>query len=259
MKKIILFLLINSLFIIPVFARDNRLYLVESDGGLYYESKLIDEDVFMKHTDMVPGEKYTDILKIENAASDKYLLFFKVNDSDDQFLRNIIMRVYIDDTLIYNGIATGEDYVGDNISLKNIVCLGYVEPGVTHEMKVTTQLSKKYTDVTNDAISSIDWTFYAQYPATEEPEPLPQPAPIDPDDPDPEPHTDPDVPIIIPDDPHYDDPNPADTPGIVEILPIPNTGISSVFDSRFVSIYAEIALGMSILVVFAYRKKTEKQ
>ena len=126
-------------------------------------------------------------------------------------------------------------------------------------MKVTTQLSKNYTDVTNDAISSIDWTFYAQYPATEEPEPLPQPAPIDPDDPDPEPHTDPDIPIIIPDDPHYDDPNPADTPGIVEILPIPNTGISSVFDSRFVSIFALIALGMSVLVVFAYRKKTEKQ
>lgn len=252
MKKIVLFLLINSLFIIPVFARDNRLYLVESDGGLYYESKLIDENVFMKHMDMVPGKKYTDILKIENGASDKYLLFFKVNDSDDEFLRNIIMRVYIDGELIYNGIATGEDYIGDNISLKNIVCLGYIEPGVTHEMKVTTQLSKNYTDVSNDALSSIDWTFYAQYPATEEPQPLPKPAPIDPDEPDPEPHTD-------PVDPHQDDPNPADTPGIVEILPIPKTGITNVFDSRFVSIFALVAFGFSILVVLAYRKKSEKQ
>ena len=245
MKKIILFLLISSLFVIPVFARDNRLYLVEADGGLYYESALIDENVFMKHLDMVPGKSYTDILKIENGASDKYLLFFKINDVDDEFLRNINMKIYLDNTLIYNGVATGEDYVGNNINLRDIVSLGYIEPGVDHEMKVITQLSPDYSDITNEALSSIDWTFYAQYPATEEPDPTPHP-----DDPDPI--------IIDPDNPSYNDPI-SENDGIIEILPIPKTGISRLNDSRIVSICALLGIGMSLLIVLVYRKRSEKQ
>ena len=249
MKRIILFVFLSLFLVIPVFAENekNVLHFVEGDEGLYYESKFINENVFMKHLDMIPGEKYYDSLFIENGADDKYILYFKVDDKNDDLLNNIVMRIYLNDELIYNGYATGEDYYSDGINLRNVICLGYVNPDDEYEMKVETYISPKYTDYNNLDTSTIDWHFYAQYPAVDIPEPLPKPHPVEPDEPDPVEPSKPDEPS-----------NPADNPGIVEILPIPNTGISiSKIDNRIVSICALLGLSLSIIIVLIFRKKED--
>lgn len=248
MKKVILFLLLSFFVVVPVYARDNVLHFVEGDDGLYYETQLIDEDVFMKHLDMIPNEVYTDSLYIENAAEDRYLLFFKMDDVDSELLKNIIMRIYLNDELIYNGLATGEDYYSDGIDLRNIVCLGYFNPGEDYEMRVETSLSNGYTTSSVDT-SSINWHFYAQYPAVDEPEPLPKPHPVDPivdpqDEPvDPEP--------IIPS-------NPTDNPGIIEILPNPDTGLSGKFNGRLITIIALLGFSFSIIIALIFGNKKEE-
>ena len=246
MKRIMLFIFISLFLITPVFAEGERnvLHFVEEEGGLYYESKFINENVFMKHLDMVPGKKYNDILYLENAAEDKYLLYFQIEDVNTELLKNIVMRIYINDEMIYNGLATGEDYYSDGINLRNVVCLGFIEPDTEYVMKVETYLSPSYTNTNNLDTSTIDWHFYAQYPAVDEPEPLPKPHPIEPDNPEPQ---EPDEPV-----------KPSDNPGIVEILPIPNTGLAGgKYDSRIVTICALLGFGFSIIMFLIFRNKEE--
>ena len=249
MKRIILFIFLSLFLVVPVFAEGERnvLHFVEGDDGLYYEGKFLNEDVFMKHLDMIPGKKYNDTLYIENAANDKYLLYFQVDDENSELLKNIIMRIYINDEMIYNGLATGEDYYSDGINLRDVICLGYIEPDEEYEMKVETYLSPDYSNINNLDTSTIIWHFYAQYPAVDVPEPLPKPHPIEPDNPNPPEPDNPDGPV-----------NPADNPGIVEILPIPNTGIcGGTIDNRIVSIVALLGLSFSIIMFLIFRNKEE--
>ena len=249
MKRIILFVFISLFFVIPVFAANERnvLRFVETDDSLYYEKELIDDYYFMKHLDMVPGKKYIDKLYIENAADDRYLLFFSIDNIDGNLLDNIMMRIYINDELIYNGVSTGQDYYGDTINLQNTVCLGYVNPDDVYEMKVETFLADDFESDGSVDTSTIDWHFYAQYPAVDEPEPLPKPHPIDPDSPvDPHGSDEP----VVPDEP-IDNPG----TGVIEILPIPDTGINGEYNGKLVTISALVGLSFAIIVVLIFRNK----
>ena len=59
MKKILLLIGILFISISNVYAKDNRLYFIEDNDKLYYDSKSFDEELFMNHTDMILGEIYT--------------------------------------------------------------------------------------------------------------------------------------------------------------------------------------------------------
>ena len=82
MKKVLLFLLLLVASFSFVYAKENRLYFTESNNRIYYESRLLNEKVFMKHTDMVPGASYTDELTIENGTNTKYTLYLKAIPRD---------------------------------------------------------------------------------------------------------------------------------------------------------------------------------
>lgn len=168
MKKIILILALFIVSILSVQAKENKLYFTDYDKHLYYESSLIDEDVFMKHTDMVPGSSFTDELILENGTKTKYTLYFQVkpkkqsNDADE-FLENIQMTIKLDDKVIYNGKATGLDYNNDGINLQDAILIGEIKPSKKLKMTVETSLSKDYDNTNYDELSYIDWSFYAQY------------------------------------------------------------------------------------------------
>lgn len=171
MKKILLFISM-LVFVAPVYARENKLYFTESDDRIYYESKLLDEDVFMKHTEMVPGESFVDELIIENGTNTKYTLFFKVLPKEqsvaaDRLLENIIMKISIDDKVVYEGRATGLDYTNSGINLQEAILLGDFVPSKESKMVVETMLSEEYSDTINNEFSYVDWAFYAQYEDSE--------------------------------------------------------------------------------------------
>jgi hypothetical protein len=166
LMSIILFAI--AIAIVPVNAKENRLYFTESKNRLYYESSLIDENVFMKHLDMVPGKTYTDELIIENGTKTKYSLYFKVIPTEqsseaEDFLENILMRIYIDGVEFYEGKTTGMDYSENGKSLQDTVYLGDIKPSSKHKMVVETKLSEDYMNTEYTEESLIDWSFYAQY------------------------------------------------------------------------------------------------
>lgn len=168
MKKFVLFISLFALSVLSVQARENKLYFTEENNRLYYESKLIDEDIFMKHIDMTPGESFTDELLIENGTNTKYTLYFKVvprNQSAeaDELLENIIMKIKLDEEIIYEGKATGLDYTEQGIDLQKAILLGNFTPSKNSKMVVETKLSENYDNTELNEFSYIDWSFYAQY------------------------------------------------------------------------------------------------
>lgn len=174
MKKLILIIIIYFLSFIPVFAKENKLYFTESDDRLYYESKLLDENVFMKHLDMVPGDTFVDELIIENGTNTKYTLYFKVNlreqsSEANELLENIIMKIKLDDEVIYDGIATGNDYKNQGVDLQNAILLGDFSSKRNAKMIVETKLSEDYDNTNFNDLSYIDWSFYGQYDKSEPP------------------------------------------------------------------------------------------
>ena len=174
MKKIVLFISLFALCILPIEAKENKLYFTEENNRLYYESKLIDENVFMKHIDMTPGENFTDELYIENGTNTKYTLYFKVVPREqsaeaNELLDNIVMRIKLDDKIIYEGKATGLDYTDQGINLQKAILLGEFTPSKNSKMVVETKLSENYDNTEFSDFSYIDWSFYAQYDDSEPP------------------------------------------------------------------------------------------
>ena len=168
MKKFVLFISLFALSVLSVQARENKLYFTEENNRLYYESKLIDEDIFMKHIDMTPGESFTDELLIENGTNTKYTLDFKVVPREqsaeaDELLENIIMKIKLDEEIIYEGKATGLDYTEQGIDLQKAILLGDFTPSKNSKMVVETKLSENYDNTELNEFSYIDWSFYAQY------------------------------------------------------------------------------------------------
>lgn len=168
MKKIILIICLMFCIIVPVYAKENKLYFTESDDRIYYDGQLFDEDVFMKHIDMLPGDKYTDELIIENGTKTTYKLYFKVDPKDNgeeslEFLENIYMKISLDGETIYEGNTTGINNTDDSINLQNAILLGEFTPSRTSKLVVETKLSEDYDNVDYNDFSYVDWSFYAQY------------------------------------------------------------------------------------------------
>ncbi len=174
MKKFILFISLFALNILPVQAKENKLYFTEENDRLYYESKLIDEDIFMKHIDMTPGKSFTDELLIENGTNTKYTLYFKIvsrkqSAEADELLENILMKIKLDGKTIYDGKATGLDYTNQGINLQKAILIGDFESSKKSKMVVETKLSENYDNTEFNEFSYIDWSFFAQYDDSEQP------------------------------------------------------------------------------------------
>lgn len=179
MKKIILIFILFNIFIVAE-AKENKLYFTESNDRLYYESSLVDSNLFMNHNDMVPGSNYEDELIIENGTNTEYKLYFKVEPKSqsveaNELLENINMIIYLDDEEIYNGNALGLDYKNNGVNLQDAILLGVFDKDKTVKMKVKTSLDVSYSNINYHNGTSIDWSFYGQYGDSEFEEIVPIP------------------------------------------------------------------------------------
>lgn len=167
MKRFILFLIILTITL-PVNAKDNRLYFSEENKRLYFESSLLDKNIFINHLDMTPGTEYNDKLIIENSSNKDYTLYFKVevkeqNENALELLDNILMKIYINDDLIYDGKSTGIDYNVNGINLQDAIKIGVIPKNSKVNLVATTKLDEEYSNVDYNDYSYVDWNFYAEY------------------------------------------------------------------------------------------------
>ncbi len=168
MKRIFNILLFISLFWLSfVYADNNKLYFTETNGRLYYDSA-INDNSFMKHLDLVPGSVNEDTLVIENGTNTDYTLYLKLKPKSDaeearELLSKLKMQIYLDNNLIYDGIASGVDYNNTGVNLSEAAKIGMVSAKHTYTLKVVTTLDTDYDNTENDEYSLVDWTFYAEY------------------------------------------------------------------------------------------------
>lgn len=191
MKKILLALFASLFIATPVFAAENKVYIYEADGKIYYDGALFD-DRFMIHENMLPGSSYTDYLVIENSTSKDYEVYFKIEAEDnsvkaDEFLEYIEMEISIDGTQYYDGKAKGLDYRDQGVDLSDAVLIRRFNAGTSATMKVETYLDANYGNGVNFDSSSTDdksisglvsqtqWTFYVVDVTEKEDDPTPKP------------------------------------------------------------------------------------
>ena len=234
MKKIIFGLILLFAFAIPVFALDNKLYLTESDNKIYYDTSLFDSTKFMYHIDMVPGGNYTDELVIENAAGFPLTVYLKVKDQEqsaaaEELLDNISMKVYLNDSMIYDGKVKGLDYNLNGINLQDSVLLKKMSNKEQAKISVELSLSEEYSNKEFNDFSYLNWVFIAEFDKQFTPDPEPTPEP----EPQPETH-------------------------VVEIVPAPITGL----DYNYVPVVIAsigVCTVACILIIFIKKRKNENK
>lgn len=168
MKKIIIFIFTIFSLISIVNASTNRLIFTSAKNRLIYNTSYFDEDIFMHHTDMIPGSSYTDELIIENKTTTNYKLYLRVVNKkqsalSNELLDNIEMIIYLNDNLIYDGYAKGVDYKGTGVNLQDAIYIGEYSPLVTSKLLVKTKLNTEYSNTENNEFAYIDWEFVANY------------------------------------------------------------------------------------------------
>lgn len=170
MKKILPFFVILISLVLSIQSVNalNKLYFTDSAERIYYDTDQFNDDIFMHHTDMIPGSSYEDELTIENGSTTDYTLYFRVvkveqSEEANELLNSITMKIYIDDNLLYDGYVKGDDYSNIGLNLLNTVRLGVFKPNENHDLRVETQLLPEFENKDIDIESYIDWAFYATY------------------------------------------------------------------------------------------------
>ena len=122
---------------------------------------------FMSFLDMVPGGQYVDKLHIENRSKQDYDLYMQVvpkvgqSETLNELLELINMKVYLKESLIYEGRATGKTYPKGNGDLQAAVLLGKYAAGMKDTMRVELELSKDTSMEYCELLTKIDWKFIA--------------------------------------------------------------------------------------------------
>ncbi len=160
MKRVIFVILF--IFMSSVSAKENKIYFTGDEDRLYYKTENIDEDIFIKHLDMLPGKEFRDELIIENKTLYTYKLYLKAKESiDNDFLDNIIMQIYLENNLVYDGNANGLNY--NNNGLEEAIYIGEYKANSSDKLIVMTKLRDDYKGDSDNKISDINWEFYASY------------------------------------------------------------------------------------------------
>jgi len=168
MKKILL-TISCLLFINICYAEENKINLVMKDDTMVYESNL-NNNIFINHTDMLPGDSFTDEVKISNNTDKQVKIFFKVktreqSESANKLLDNITMKLYLDNKLLYNGKVVGID--NGQVNLQNAIELKLFNSNDSAKLKVETSLLPTYDELNAD-LSKLDFVLYGQYDGKEE-------------------------------------------------------------------------------------------
>ena len=120
MKRLLIMLGAFFCVVASVNAYENTLRFIESDNSIYYDSEKYDDNLFMNHLDMIPGEENEDVLHIENTTDKEFTLYFRVVDKEyteeeAELIDNTTMTIFIDDDIIYNGSIDGENHSFEHV------------------------------------------------------------------------------------------------------------------------------------------------
>lgn len=114
-----------------------------------------EQDFFQNMGNVMPGDKYSDVIKLKNTGSEKADLYFKTFTEDSKLLSKIKLNIQFGNKEIYSGTL-------DSKELSNEIKLASIEPGNSEQLKFSVEVPK---DLDNDyALSNekVRWMFSAE-------------------------------------------------------------------------------------------------
>ena len=159
LKKILI--VIISIFIIsPVYASENIIYVNEKGDNLYYKSE---NDYFIDHQNMLPGETYVDSMILENRAKNDYTFYLKtvLKNDDTSLLESINMIIKVDGKIVYEGTALGKEYLENQVNDNNLLKLGDIKSKGSKKIEINTTLGVMPDNYQDEKEGLIDFKIYA--------------------------------------------------------------------------------------------------
>lgn len=160
-KKILGFtVFLLFIFQVVVFAADkvpSNIKLVGEAEGIVF---IPGDEPFLNKMDMLPGDSVGRELIFENNYDKAYELFLKAervtpNEKDD-LLNKLELQIVYDNKVIYQGPASGED------GLKNNISLGKFKPGDKSKLYAVVKLDGKTVgNEYKNKLAQVDWIFTA--------------------------------------------------------------------------------------------------
>ena len=148
--------------------KGKSLFFEEINGNIQFTPAGSDgKNWFMSFENMVPGGQYVDTLVIENRSQKNYDLHMQVIPRDNQeaimkeLLELIQMKVYLAEELIYEGAASGSEYLDASNNLQNAVSLGKYQSNKQNQLRVELKLSENTSLEYCELLAKTDWKFMA--------------------------------------------------------------------------------------------------
>lgn len=165
-KMLAMIVLIVSLLAVGAGAaaqETKKLYFEETDGTMTWNPvRGSDGNWFMSFTNMIPGGRYEDDLKIENGSGKTWKMYMQAipleqEEIQDELLERIYMSVVLDGNVLYSGTASGMEY--ENGALQDVIYLGTYEAGEESQITVQLKLDQSLGIENSDRLTRSDWKF----------------------------------------------------------------------------------------------------
>lgn len=163
-KRILLLslgLIISFIISTNALARDKLATNVTLEGNANGIVYIPGEEPFLYFSDMIPGDSIERKMKINNKEEKAYKLYMRAErvslKEEYDLLEKINLEISYNNEVIYNGTASGEEKLSDNIYL------GIVNPGEEYELNALAILDGKSSDNNyKNKSGEVKWIFTAE-------------------------------------------------------------------------------------------------
>lgn len=112
-----------------------------------------DADSFMAHlSDLMPGDHYSDVMKLKNAGQEKVCIFFKASTEETKLLKQIQLRIESETELFYQGPLTCE-------KLSDYRMLAELEKKQAEKVKFSIHVPETLTNPYQVLADRVTWYF----------------------------------------------------------------------------------------------------
>lgn len=162
-KKILL--IIIFCLSIPVYGKEDTLYLTKQKGSIYYDERFIDTSLLSLEVDTTKNETYDTSFKVENATGEDQKIYLLMDSKSEdgtfnELLESVAVQVTYQNKVVYDGTASIFNDSGDSKELHGFIYLGNIKKNDGDTLKIIFNVSDSYYKESNNSYAYVSFSFY---------------------------------------------------------------------------------------------------
>ena len=162
-KKVLL--LITFFLTIPVYAKDDTLYLTKQKDAIYYDERFIDTSLLRMEVDTKKNETYETSFKVENATGEDQKIYLLMDSKSEdgtfnELLESVAVQVTYQNKVVYDGTASIFNDSGNSKELNGFIYLGNIKKNEGDTLKILFNVSDSYYKESNNSYAYVSFSFY---------------------------------------------------------------------------------------------------